>query len=52
MFESLSERYKKNWCRKDQLQRFVELGAITEEQYTLITGETMDGQKISAGEAE
>ncbi|WYU49954.1 XkdX family protein [Bacillus sp. FSL K6-0047] len=52
MFNNLKERYKKNWCRKDQLQRFVELGAITEEQYEIITGETIDGQKIPAKEAE
>ncbi|WP_121605509.1 XkdX family protein [Virgibacillus sp. Bac332] len=39
MFESLKERYAKNWCRKDQLKRFVELEAITEAEYALITGE-------------
>ncbi|MFB7302631.1 XkdX family protein [Heyndrickxia sporothermodurans] len=39
LFESLKERYEKNWCRKDQLQRYVQLGAITEEQYAEIAGE-------------
>lgn len=39
LFESLKERYEKNWCRKDQLERFVQLGAITPEQYNVITGE-------------
>ncbi|KYD02624.1 hypothetical protein B4102_0218 [Heyndrickxia sporothermodurans] len=39
LFESLKERYEKNWCRKDQLKRFVQLGAISEEQYKEITGE-------------
>jgi len=39
MFESLKERYEKNWCRKDQLRRFVQLGALTEEAYKEITGE-------------
>ncbi|MCM2674107.1 XkdX family protein [Alkalicoccobacillus plakortidis] len=40
MFESLKERYEKNWCRKDQLRRFVQLGAISEEEYELITEES------------
>ncbi|MEK5175077.1 XkdX family protein [Heyndrickxia sp. FSL W8-0496] len=39
LFDSLKERYAKNWCRKDQLQRYVQLGAITPEQYKEITGE-------------
>lgn len=39
MFESLKMRYEKNWCRKDQLVRYVQLGAITAEEYKLITGE-------------
>lgn len=39
MFNSLKERYEKNWCRKDQLQQFVSLGAITVEEYEIITGE-------------
>ncbi|GIN87855.1 hypothetical protein J6TS2_42410 [Heyndrickxia sporothermodurans] len=44
MFESLKERYEKNWCMKDQLQRFVQLGAISENQYKEITGEEFLGQ--------
>lgn len=39
MFEDLKKRYEKNWCRKDQLRQFVELDAITEEEYEEITGE-------------
>lgn len=44
MFESLKERYEKNWCRKDQLHRFVELGAITPEQYGEITSEAYSAE--------
>ena len=43
MFESLKERYEKNWCRKDQLVRYVQLGAITAEEYKQITGEEYVG---------
>ncbi|SFL80946.1 XkdX family protein [Salibacterium qingdaonense] len=39
MFERLKDWYNKNWCRKDQLQRYVELGAITSQDYEKITGE-------------
>ncbi len=39
MFEDLKYRYRKNWCRKDQLRQYVELGAITPEEYEEITGE-------------
>lgn len=39
MFDDLKRRYEKNWCRKDQLVRFTELGAITESEYEEITGE-------------
>jgi len=42
MFETLKRRYEKNWCRKDQLKRFVELGAITKEDYKNITGEVFE----------
>lgn len=54
MFESLKERYEKNWCRKDQLQRFVLLGAINQEEYERITGEPLkdDIVKNQAREAE
>ena len=46
MFENLKDRYEKKHCRKDQLKRFVALEAITEEEYGLITGETLDGELI------
>lgn len=39
LFESLKERYEKNWCRKDQLQKYVQLRAITPEQFKEITNE-------------
>ncbi|WP_208401984.1 XkdX family protein [Halalkalibacterium halodurans] len=39
MFETLKERFLKNWCRKDQLKQFVQLGAITADEYKEITGE-------------
>lgn len=39
MFGSLKERYEKKWCRIDQLKKYVELGAITNEEYELITNE-------------
>jgi uncharacterized XkdX family phage protein len=45
LFESLKERYEKNWCRKDQLQRFVQLSAITPEQYKEISGELYSDDK-------
>ncbi|SFP19346.1 XkdX family protein [Salibacterium halotolerans] len=40
MFEYLKQRYEWNWCRKDQLQQFVDLQAITKADYETITGET------------
>ncbi|WP_257006977.1 XkdX family protein [Shouchella clausii] len=41
-FEDLKRRYEKNWCRKDQLRRFVELEALTPEEYEIITGEPFE----------
>lgn len=38
-FEILKARYERNGCTKAQLRRFVELGALTEEEYKEITGE-------------
>lgn len=43
MFDDLKRRYEKNWCRKDQLERFTELGAITPEEFEEITGDPFDG---------
>lgn len=45
MFEELKRRYEKNWCRKDQLQRYVQLGVITEQEYEEITGEAYEGNE-------
>ncbi|MFJ7731169.1 XkdX family protein [Lysinibacillus sp. NPDC097231] len=39
LLDSLKERYEKNWCRKDQLQKYVQLKAITPKQYKEITNE-------------
>ena len=39
MFEILKQRYERNFVRKDQLQRYVTLGKITQEQYLNIVGE-------------
>jgi uncharacterized XkdX family phage protein len=38
-FETLRARYERGGCTKEQLKRFVQLGALTEEEYTEITGE-------------
>ena len=38
-FEKWNRRYKKHWCTKNQLQRLVQLGVLTEEEYQEITGE-------------
>ena len=39
-FEKWDGRYKKHWCTKEQLQRLVDLGVLTEAEYEEITGET------------
>ena len=39
MFEILKKRYEKNFVRKDQLQRYVVLGKITQEEYEKIVEE-------------
>ncbi|MBE1554816.1 XkdX family protein [Sporosarcina limicola] len=44
LFESLKYRYHKNWCRKDQLARFVKLGAITPEEYKEIANEAYSAE--------
>ena len=41
-FEKWNDRYKKHWCTKEQLQRLVQLGVLTEEEYKEITGEEYD----------
>lgn len=42
LFERLNEWYPKGYVRKDQLARYVQLGALTPEQYEEITGEPYD----------
>lgn len=39
MFEILKQRYERNFVRKDQLQRYVALGKITQQEYLEIVGE-------------
>lgn len=38
MFESIKARYERGWIRADQLQRYVDLGVITQAQASEITG--------------
>ncbi len=40
-YEDLKKRYEKNFVRKDQLQKYVEFGKITAEEYKEITGEDL-----------
>ena len=49
MYELLKQRYERNFVRKDQLQRYVTLGKITQEQYLDIVGEK---QEIEQAEKE
>ena len=39
MYELLKQRYERNFVRKDQLQRYVALGKITQQQYEQIVKE-------------
>ena len=45
MFEILKQRYKRNFVRKDQLQRYVILGKITQQQYEQIVKEKQEVEK-------
>ena len=45
MYELLKQRYERNFVRKDQLQRYVTLGKITQEQYLDIVGENQEVEK-------
>lgn len=38
MFENIKARYERGWIRDDQLQRYVTLGVITQDQADEITG--------------
>lgn len=38
-FEKWKNRYEKYWCTKEQLNRLVKLGVLTEVEYEDITGE-------------
>ena len=41
MYDTLKTRYQKNFVRKDQLQKYMEFGKITAEEYKVITGEDL-----------
>lgn len=45
MYEILKQRYERNFVRKDQLQRYVILGKITQQQYLDIVGEKQEIEK-------
>ncbi len=45
MYELLKTRYERNFVRKDQLQRYVTLGKITQEQYEQIVKEKQEVEK-------
>lgn len=45
MFERLKQRYERHFVRKDQLQRYVTLGKITQEQYWEIIGEQQETEE-------
>jgi len=45
MFKILKQRYERNFVRKDQLQRYVTLGKIIQEQYLDIVGEKQEVEK-------
>ncbi len=45
MYEILKQRYERNFVRKDQLQRYVTLGKITQEQYEQIVKEKQEVEK-------
>jgi uncharacterized XkdX family phage protein len=49
MYELLKQRYQRNFVRKDQLQRYVALGKITQKQYLDIIGEK---QEVEQAEKE
>ncbi len=49
MYEILKQRYQRNFVRKDQLQRYVALGKITQKQYLDIIGEK---QEVEQAEKE
>ena len=39
MFETLKKRYERNFVTKEQLQRYVKLGKITQQEYREIIRE-------------
>ena len=45
MYEILKQRYQRNFVRKDQLQRYVTLGKITQQQYEQIVKEKQEVEK-------
>ena len=45
MYEILKQRYERNFVRKDQVQKYVTLGKITQEQYEQIVKEKQEVEK-------
>ena len=37
-YKKLKARYERNGCTEEQLERFVELGCLTADEYQKITG--------------
>ena len=40
-FERLNDFYQKKWATKTQLQKYVQFGVITAEEYEMITGDPL-----------
>ena len=45
MFEILKQRYERNFVTKEQLQRYVKLGKITQQEYLEIVGEKQESDE-------
>lgn len=43
MYEKIADRYRKNYVRDDQLERYVELGVITQAQADSLKKEKSGG---------
>ncbi len=43
-FKKYAERYRRNGCTKEQLQRLTALGVLTAAEYEEITGEKYEEQ--------
>ena len=43
LYEKYYERYKRGGCTKEQLNKLVQLEALTADEYEQITGEAYEG---------